>query len=278
MVHPRRTAHKSTGRLPIGQLVPRDMPPQQEPQHDSPQEEEPFEIVVMAPERQEPQGALAEEPQLPQNNDHDKDHREEENNEEEEEEGNKAEDEDDDNYTLLSDAEKDEMFRDIDEIKTFGNEALILTGRLKDLLNRVNITTLPEFRIKRVLHPGREDYKAIVEIFNGPNVLSRNKGLAFRTTYQDAVADAAWQAIITYSRRYHDELRNTIYHLLLRERRRRSSRLLGSRHMSPGCLWCITRMCLWRRAPIYRLPSRRSKNSTTSSETQMRLLEGTRGW
>jgi hypothetical protein len=30
----------------------------------------------------------------------------------------------------------------------------------------------------------------------------------------DAVADAAWQAITTYSRRYHDELRNTVYHLL----------------------------------------------------------------
>jgi hypothetical protein len=37
---------------------------------------------------------------------------------------------------------------------------------------------------------------------------------AFKTTYQDAVADAAWQAITTYSHRYHDELRNTIYYLL----------------------------------------------------------------
>jgi hypothetical protein len=37
---------------------------------------------------------------------------------------------------------------------------------------------------------------------------------AFRTTYQDAVADAAWQTITTYSRKYHDELRNTIYYLL----------------------------------------------------------------
>jgi hypothetical protein len=48
----------------------------------------------MAHERQEPQGAPVEEPQLPQNYDHDNDHREEENNEEEEE-GNKAEGEDD---------------------------------------------------------------------------------------------------------------------------------------------------------------------------------------
>jgi hypothetical protein len=40
------------------------VPPQQEPLHDSPQEEEPFEIVVMALERQEPRGAPVEEPQL----------------------------------------------------------------------------------------------------------------------------------------------------------------------------------------------------------------------
>jgi hypothetical protein len=58
-----------------------------------------------------------------------------------------------------------------------------------------------------------------VEIISGPNVLSRHKGPAFRTTYPDAVADAAWQAITTYSRRYHDELRNTVYHLLPQRKR-----------------------------------------------------------
>jgi hypothetical protein len=189
------------------------MPPQQEPQHDSPQEEESFEIVVMAPERQEPQGAPVEEPQLPQNNDHDNDHREEENNEEEED-GNKAEGEDDEDYTPWSNGEKDMTFYNADEIKTFGNEASIPTGRLRDLLNRINITTPPEFRIKRIPRPGREECKAIMEILSGPNVLSRHKGPTFRTTYQDAVADAAWQAITTYNRRYHGELRNTVYHLL----------------------------------------------------------------
>jgi hypothetical protein len=106
------------------------------------------------------------------------------------------------------------MFHDADEIKTFGNEALISTGRLRDLLNRINITTLLELRIKRIPRPDREEYKAIVEIISGPNVLSRHKGPAFRTTCQDAVTDAAWQAITTYSHRYHDKLRNTVYHLL----------------------------------------------------------------
>jgi hypothetical protein len=82
------------------------------------------------------------------------------------------------------------------------------------LLNHINITTPSEFRIKRILCPGREENKAIMEIISGPNVLSRHKGLAFRTTYQDAVADAAWQAITTYSHRYHDKLRINVYYLL----------------------------------------------------------------
>jgi hypothetical protein len=83
----------------------------------------------------------------------------------------------------LSDAEKDETFRNADEVKTARNEAPIPTGRLRDLLNHLNITTQPEFRIKRVSRLGREEYKAIMEIFNGPNVLSHHKGPAFRATY-----------------------------------------------------------------------------------------------
>jgi hypothetical protein len=86
-------------------------------------------------------------------------------------------------------------------------------------LNHINITTPKEFIIKRIPRLGRKVYKAIVEIISGPNVLSQYKGPAFRTTYQDAIADAAWQVIITYNRRYHDELRNTVYHLLPQRKR-----------------------------------------------------------
>jgi hypothetical protein len=149
---------------------------------------------------------------MPQNYDYDQ--QEEEDNEKEEECGNKAEGEEDEDYTPWSNAKKYEIFHDKDEIKTFGDEAPIPTGRLRDLLNHINITTLPEFRIKIIPRPSREEYKAIVEIISGPNVLSRHKGPAFRSTYHDVVADAAWQAITTYSRIYHDELRNTVYHLL----------------------------------------------------------------
>jgi hypothetical protein len=146
MVRTRHTARKSTGHQPTGQLAQRNVPPQQEPQPDSLQEDEPFEIMVTLPAGEDSQEAQL----MPQNHDHDQ--QEEEDNEKEEG-GNKAEGEEDEDYTPWSNAEKDETFHDADEIKTFGDEAPIPTGRLRDLLNHINITTLPEFRIKRILRP-----------------------------------------------------------------------------------------------------------------------------
>jgi hypothetical protein len=54
MARTRLTARKSTGRLPVGQLAPRNVPQPQESQPDLPQEaspeEEPFEIELVVPE------------------------------------------------------------------------------------------------------------------------------------------------------------------------------------------------------------------------------------
>jgi hypothetical protein len=114
----------------------------------------------------------------------------------------------------VSDFGKEAMCHEAEEIKTTGNEALIPTGRLQDLLNHIHITTPPEFRIKRVPRPWCEECIAVVEIFNGPNLINRHMGSAFRATYRDAVADAAWQAITTYNCSHHDKLKNSVYHLL----------------------------------------------------------------
>jgi hypothetical protein len=196
------------------------VPPQSEPQPDPPQyipqEEDSFEIVVAVPVGED----MQEDQQLPQNDNHDNVH------EDQEEEGNEDEDKDDEDYTPLSDSEKEKVYHNAEEMKTVGNEAPITTGRLSDLLNRLDITTLPEFRIKRVPRSGREEYKAIVEILSGPNVLSRHKAPAFRATYQDVVGDAAWQATAPYNRKYHDKLKNTVYHLLP-QRKKNKSRTFG---------------------------------------------------
>jgi hypothetical protein len=65
MARTRRTARKSTGRLPIGQLAPQNVPQPQESQLDIPQEaspeEEPFEIELLAPESPVAQDSSAEE-------------------------------------------------------------------------------------------------------------------------------------------------------------------------------------------------------------------------
>ena len=65
MARTRRTAHKSTGRLPIGQLAPQNVPQPQESQPDVPQEaspeEEPFEIEMVILQSPTAQDSPAEE-------------------------------------------------------------------------------------------------------------------------------------------------------------------------------------------------------------------------
>jgi hypothetical protein len=106
------------------------------------------------------------------------------------------------------------MYRDADEVESFGAEALILAGRLWAMLEHLSITTAPRYRIKEVPIPGRVEFKAIVEIFLGSRVLCRHKGPAFRASHSDAVADAAWQAITSWVRSNKSRLQNTIHCLL----------------------------------------------------------------
>jgi hypothetical protein len=101
-------------------------------------------------------------------------------------------------YPPPSDAEDEKMYRDADEVESFGVEAPVLADRLQALLEHLGITTAPRYRIKEVPHPGRVEFKAIVEIFFGSRVLCRHKGTAFRTSCSDAVADAARQAITSW--------------------------------------------------------------------------------
>jgi hypothetical protein len=65
MARTHRTACKSTGRLSVGQLAPRNVPQPQESQPDVPQEaspdEEPFEIELVVPESPMAQDTPAEE-------------------------------------------------------------------------------------------------------------------------------------------------------------------------------------------------------------------------
>jgi hypothetical protein len=155
MARTHRTAHKNTGRLPIGQLAPRNMPQPQESQPDVPQEaspeEEPFEIELVVPESPTAQDSPTEEQQQPKEHD--------------------IEDKASEEYPPPSDAEDEKMYRDADEVESFGIEAPVLAGRLRALLLHLGNTTAPRYRIKEVPRSGRVEFKAIVEIFFGSRVL-----------------------------------------------------------------------------------------------------------
>jgi hypothetical protein len=71
------------------------------------------------------------------------------------------EDEANEEYTPPSDAEDEKMYRDADEVESFGIEAPVLTDRLRALLEHLGITTAPRYRIKEVPHSGRVEFKAI---------------------------------------------------------------------------------------------------------------------
>jgi hypothetical protein len=106
------------------------------------------------------------------------------------------------------------MYRDADEVDSFGDESPILVGRLRALLEHLGITTAPQYRIKEVPHSGRVEFKVVAEIFFESRVLCRHKGPAFRTSRSDAVANAAWQTITSWVRSNKSWLQNSVHYLL----------------------------------------------------------------
>jgi hypothetical protein len=113
-----------------------------------------------------------------------------------------------------NDTESEKLYRDADEVESFGAESPILTGRLQALLEHLGITTAPRYRIKEVPRSGRVEFKAIAEIFFGYRILCWHKGPAFRTSRSDVVADAAWQAITSWVRSNKSRLQNLVHYLL----------------------------------------------------------------
>jgi hypothetical protein len=103
------------------------VPQPQESQPDVPQEaspkEEPFEIELVIPESPIAKDSPTEEQQQP--GDHD------------------TEDKTNKEHPPPSDTESEKMYRDADEVESFGAEAPVLIGRLRALLEHLGITTTP---------------------------------------------------------------------------------------------------------------------------------------
>jgi hypothetical protein len=62
-----------------------------------------------------------------------------------------TEDKTDEEQPPPSDTKPEKLYRDADEVESFGAESLILTGRLRALQEHLNITTAPRYKIKEVL-------------------------------------------------------------------------------------------------------------------------------
>jgi hypothetical protein len=173
------------------------MPQPQESRPDIPQEaspeEEPFEIELVVPESPTAQDSPPEEQQPEDHGTEDKINGE---------------------QLPPSDTEPEKLYRDADEVESFGAESPILAGRLWALLEHLGITTAPWYKIKEVSRSGRVEFKAITEIFFRSRILYRHKGPAFRTSRSDAVADVAWQAITSWAHSNKSRLQNSVHYLL----------------------------------------------------------------
>jgi hypothetical protein len=112
-----------------------------------------------------------------------------------------------------SDTEPEKMYRDADEVESFGAESSILAGRLRALLEHLGITTAPRYRIKEV--PRR-----------------------------DVVADAAWQTITSWVRSNKSRLQNSV-HYLLPYRKKDQFKAYKVKKDIPRWRWYTTRMWRW---------------------------------
>jgi hypothetical protein len=134
--------------------------------------------------------------------------------EEQQPEDRNTEDKTNEEHPPPSDTKDEKLYRDADEVESFGAESPILAGRLWALLEHLGITTAPWYRIKEVPHSGQVEFKAIAEIFFGSKILCRYKGPAFRTSRSDAVTDAAWQALTSWVHSKKRRLQNSVHYLL----------------------------------------------------------------
>jgi hypothetical protein len=173
------------------------VPQPQESQPDIPREatseEEPFDIELVVPESLTAQDSPAEEQQP-------------------EDPG--TEDKTDEEQLPPSDTKPEKLYRDANEVESFGAESPILASRLRALLEHLGITIALRYKIKEVPRSGRVEFKAIAEIFFGSRILCQHKGPAFRTSRSEAVADAAWQAITSWVRSNKSRLQNSVHYLL----------------------------------------------------------------
>jgi hypothetical protein len=91
--------------------------------------------------------------------------------------------------------------------------------QLRGLLFQLVITRAPEYRVKGVPRPGCMEFTYIMEVFNEKEVVGKHACPAPRVTCAEAVADVAWQALMSCDLSRHHDLKNSIYALYPRRKK-----------------------------------------------------------
>jgi hypothetical protein len=83
----------------------------------------------------------------------------------------------------------------------------------------LGITRAPEYRVKGVPRPGHMEFTCSMEVFDGQEVVGKHTCPTPRATCVEAVADAAWQALTSWNRSRHCDLKDSIYALYPRRKK-----------------------------------------------------------
>jgi hypothetical protein len=81
------------------------------------------------------------------------------------------------------------------------------------LLFQLGITKAPKYKVKSIPMPARMEFTYTVEVFDGQEVVGKHACPTPRVTCVEAVADAAWQALMSWNRSRHRDLKDSIYAL-----------------------------------------------------------------
>ena len=86
-----------------------------------------------------------------------------------------------------------------------------MSHTLQELLDMIDISSRPQYFIKRVFRPGREEWIAKVKIFDGNRVMSSHHGPTHRDTCGAAIADAAWEAVTSIGHTLREKLETSTF-------------------------------------------------------------------
>jgi hypothetical protein len=81
------------------------------------------------------------------------------------------------------------------------------------MLFQLSITKALEYKVKSVPRPGRMEFTCTMEVFDGQEVVDKQACPTPRVTCAKAVADTAWQALMSWNRSRHSDRKNSIYTL-----------------------------------------------------------------